>query len=133
AVDVELDVAVRVVGVEVQELRDDRVGDARVDARPEVDDTLREQVRVDIHDPVAAGVRRDDGRYRVRAHASTPRPAGRRRRGAMSAKSSTIASMNPYSSASCAVYQRSCSESSKMRSVDWPVSAATMPSTMSRM
>ena len=42
--------------LQVDQLRDQRVGDARVDGGAEVDDPLGEQVRVDVHDPVAARV-----------------------------------------------------------------------------
>ncbi len=72
---------------------------ARVDAGAEVYDPLGQQVRVDVHDAVAARMLRDDVRDRV-AHAATsaapsPRPAGRRRRGTTCAKSVTMPSMNP--------------------------------------
>ena len=71
AVDVELDVAVLAVGVEVQQLRDERVRDARVDRGAEVDDALGEQVRVDVHDAIASRMLRHDVRDRVAAHAAT--------------------------------------------------------------
>src|SRR5690606_15266204 len=137
AVDVELDVAVRIDRLQMQQLRHQGVRDARVDAGAEIDDPLAEQMRVDVHDPLAARVLRDDVRNGVGAHreapsTARPMPMLRCTRGAISSKELTTASMNPYSSASRAVYQRSCSESSKTRSTLWPVSSAMRPSTVSR-
>src|SRR5690606_8836416 len=123
-VDVEVDLAPRCLGLEVQQLGDERVRDARVDPGAEVDDALGEQVRVDVHDPVAARVRRDDVRDGVPAHAGAPNPTGVRRSGRSWSNESTIPSTNPYSFASAAVNQWSCRESSKTRSTGCPVSSA---------
>ena len=60
AVDVELDVPVGALRLEVEQLGDERVGDTGVDGRAEVDDALGEQVRVHVHDAVAARVLGDD-------------------------------------------------------------------------
>lgn len=72
AVGVELDVAVGVDRLEVDQLRDERVGDAGIDGGAEVDDPLGEQVRVDVHDPLAARVLGDDVGDRVGAHRLLP-------------------------------------------------------------
>jgi hypothetical protein len=47
-VDVEGDVLVGVLRLEVEELRDDQVGDLIVDRRPQEDDPLVEQPGVDV-------------------------------------------------------------------------------------
>ena len=47
-VDVDGDVLVRVIGLEVEELRDDEVRDLVVDRRAEKDDPLVEQTRIDV-------------------------------------------------------------------------------------
>jgi ATP-dependent Clp protease protease subunit len=62
------------VEVEVQQLRDQRVRDTRVDRCAEIDDPLGEQVRVDVHDAFAARMLRDDIRDRVTAHDCAPSP-----------------------------------------------------------
>src|SRR6185437_12832611 len=124
------------------ELRGQRVGDARVNRRAEDDDPLGQQVRVDVHDSLAARVIGDDIGDRVAAHAAPPlllvavltvgrSPNGRFVVGMSCANVAAMASMNPYSRASGAVYQWSCLESSKIRSAGWPVSSAIRPSTVS--
>jgi hypothetical protein len=96
AVDVEVDLLTGAVGLEVQQLRDQRVGDAGVDARAEVDDALGQQVRVDVHDPLTPWVLRDDVGDRVAAHGHlTPIAMTGRAVGMTCSKSSTIASTKP--------------------------------------
>ena len=55
AVDVDVDVLLRVLGLEEEELGDDQVGDHVVDRRPDEDDVVLEQARVDVVGPLAAG------------------------------------------------------------------------------
>src|SRR5215218_4891516 len=127
AVDVEVDLLIRLVRLEVEKLRDQRVRDTRVDRRTEVDDALAEQVRVDVHDAFAARMLSDDIRDGVGAHQAAFRW------GITWSKDSTTWSMKPYSRACSAVYQWSCSESSCTVSNGWPVSSAMSASTVSRM
>ena len=72
AVDVEADVLVGVVGLEVDELGDDEVGDLVVDRRAEEDDPLVEQARVDVEGALAAARLLDDHRnqWHSRLHPS---------------------------------------------------------------
>ena len=61
-VDVELDVLLGVLGLEVQQLRDDEVGDVVVDRRADEHDALAQQPRVDVERALTAGVLlHDDG------------------------------------------------------------------------
>ena len=62
-VDVERDVLLGVLGLEVQQLRDDQVGDLVVDGRAEEDDPLVEQAAVDVERTLAARGLLDDHRY----------------------------------------------------------------------
>src|SRR4029079_17877628 len=124
AVDVQADLLLGAVRLEVQQLGDERVGHARVDPGAEVDDALGEQVRVDVHDPLAARVLGDDVRDGVRAHAASPFSPRRCFRPGMTwPNESTMPSMKPYSRACAAVYQWSCRESSKIRDTGWPVAS----------
>src|SRR5690554_2657245 len=137
AVDVQLDVTVGVVRLEVQQLGDEGVRNPGVDSCSEVDNPLRQQVRVDIRHPITARMLREDTGDRVAAHRSLPsaatlNPVATRSRGLRSSNDSTMASTNPYSRASSAVYQWSCRESSKTRSTGCPVSSAIRRSTVSR-
>jgi len=51
----------------VDHLRDDQVGDLVVDRRPEEDDALVQEPRVDVEEPLAAGGLLDDGwNYEIR-------------------------------------------------------------------
>src|SRR5215211_7819463 len=59
-VDVDRDVLVRVLRLQVQELRDDEVGDLVVDRRAEEDDPLVEQPRVDVELALATRRALDD-------------------------------------------------------------------------
>ena len=100
AVDVELDVALGALRLQVEELGDERVRHAGIDGRPEIDDALGEQVRVDIHDPFTTRVLGDDVRDRVAGHRSPParslrNPVRSRAGGAISSKLSTMPSMKP--------------------------------------
>ena len=61
-VDVDRDVLVRVLGLEVEHLRDDQVGDLVVDGVAEEDDALVEQARVDVELALSAGGALDDHR-----------------------------------------------------------------------
>ena len=61
-VDVEADVLVGVLGLEVQELGDDQVGDVLRDGRAEEDDALVEQPGVDVERALPAGGLLDDHR-----------------------------------------------------------------------
>src|SRR5262249_20797278 len=124
--DVEVDLRLGTVRLQVQELRDDRVRDAGVDRRTEVDDALGQQVRVDVHDPLTPRVLRDHVRNSVGTHAAALP-------GITWSNESTMWSMNPYSRAWSAVYQWSCRESSCTVSNGCPVSLAISPSTVSRM
>src|SRR3954451_8249315 len=54
-VDVDRDVLVGILGLEVQELRHDQVGDLIVDRGPKEDDALIEQAGVDVERALAAG------------------------------------------------------------------------------
>src|SRR6185437_9140415 len=134
AVDVQVDLLVGAGALQVQQLGGERVGDARVDGRAQVEDPLGQQVRVDVHDPVAARVLGDDVGDGVGAHCADPAfsPKGRLRDGITWPNDSAMASMNPYSRASPAVYQWSWRESWKIRSIGWPESSAMRPSTVSR-
>jgi hypothetical protein len=59
-VDVHGDVLVGVVGLEVQQLRDDEVRDLVVDRGADEDDALAQQPRVDVERALAARVLLDD-------------------------------------------------------------------------
>ena len=61
-VDVEMDVLVRVLRFEVEDLGHDQVGDLVVDLLAEEHDALLEQQRVDVEGAVAAAGLVDDGR-----------------------------------------------------------------------
>ena len=61
-VDVDRDVLVRVVGLEVDQLRDDEVRDLVVDRRADEDDALAQQARVDVERALAARVLLDHHR-----------------------------------------------------------------------
>ena len=63
-VDVEVDVLLRVLGLEEQQLGDDQVGDVVVDRRAEEDDAVLEQARVDVVGALAAAGLLDDDRDR---------------------------------------------------------------------
>jgi hypothetical protein len=54
-VDVEVDVAVRVLRLQEEDLRHDQVGDLIVDLLAEEHDALAQQERVDVVRPLAAG------------------------------------------------------------------------------
>src|SRR5690606_12295451 len=108
AVDVEVDLLFRVLRLEVQQLRDQRVGHPRIDRRAQIDDAFGQQMRVDVHDPLAARLAGDHIGNGVARHeipifwrCGTTWP-----------NESTMWSMKPYSLAWAAVNQRSCSESS---------------------
>ena len=62
-VDVERDVLVGVLGLQVQQLGHDQVGDLVVDRRAEEDDPLVEQAGVDVERALPAGGLLDDHRY----------------------------------------------------------------------
>jgi hypothetical protein len=62
-VDVERDVLVGILGLQVQQLRDDQVRDLIVDGRAEEDDPLVEQAAVDVERALPAGGLLDDHRY----------------------------------------------------------------------
>ena len=70
-VDVEADVLVGVLGLQVQELGDDQVGDVLGDRRAEEDDPLAEQARVDVESALAARGLLDDHRYQGAATTTT--------------------------------------------------------------
>jgi hypothetical protein len=61
-VDVEVDVLVRILGRQEQQLGHHQVGDVIVDARTQEDDALLEQARVDVECALAAPGGLDDGR-----------------------------------------------------------------------
>src|SRR4029077_12763095 len=106
AVDVQVDLLIGAFRLEVQQLGDQRVGHAGIDRGAEVDDALGEQVRVDVHDPLAPRVLSDDVRDRIRAHAASPFSPMRCLLAGMTwLNESTIPSMKPKSRASAAVYQ----------------------------
>jgi hypothetical protein len=65
AVDVHVDVAVRVLGLEVQQLGHDDVRDAVVDRGAQEDDPLLEEPAVDVERALAARGLLDDDRDRV--------------------------------------------------------------------
>src|SRR6478736_5803343 len=74
-VDVDVDVLVRILGFEVDHLRDDEVRDLVVDRRAEEDDPLVEQARVDVEEALPARGLLDDGRndeIRGRVHDRAP-------------------------------------------------------------
>ena len=60
-VDVQLDVLVGILGLEMDHLSDDEVRDLVVDRRPEEDDALVQEPRVDVEEPLAARGLLDDG------------------------------------------------------------------------
>ena len=60
-VDVEGDVLAGVLGLEVEELGDDDVGDLVVDGGAEEHDAVLEQAGVDVGDPLAPGRALEDG------------------------------------------------------------------------
>src|SRR5215218_2889010 len=64
-VDVQLDVLVRVLGLQVQQLGHDQVGHGVVDRGAEEDDPLVEQARVDVEGPLAAIGLLDDDRDQI--------------------------------------------------------------------
>ena len=66
-VDVDRDVLARVVGLEMEQLGHDQVGDLVVDRRAQEDDPLAEQMRVDVGGPLPARVLLDNHRHQ-RAH-----------------------------------------------------------------
>ena len=59
-VDVHVDVAVRVLAIKEEQLRDDDVGNLVIDGRAEKDDALAQQQRVDVEGALAATRRLDD-------------------------------------------------------------------------
>src|SRR4029077_10528092 len=61
-VDVERDLLVGVLGLEVDDLRNDQIRDLVVDRRAEEDDSLAEQAGVDVEAPLAAGTLLDNHR-----------------------------------------------------------------------
>src|SRR4029077_18842557 len=74
-VDVDVDVLVRVLGLEVDHLRDDEGRHVVVDWRAEEDDPLVEQARVDVEEALPARGLLDDGRndeIRRRVHERAP-------------------------------------------------------------
>ena len=68
AVDVELDVPVAAGGIQVQQLRDEHIGDIRVERGTEVDHTFGEQMRVHVEHAVAPRRGRDDMGDEERGH-----------------------------------------------------------------
>src|SRR5439155_26517183 len=71
-VDVQVDVLVRVVGLEVQQLRHDQVPHLIVDRRAQEHDAFLQQPRVDVERPLpAVGLLDDDGNQ-VILHSSAP-------------------------------------------------------------
>src|SRR3954451_18970261 len=72
-VDVDRDVLVGILGLQVQELRDDQVGDLVVDGRAEKDDPLVEQAGVDVERALASRGLLDHHRDQ-RAHAGSLLP-----------------------------------------------------------
>ena len=91
----------------MQQLADDRVGDALVDRSAHVDDPLAEQVGEEVENPLAAAVPGDDVRDEIAAaHAAAP----------IWPKSLTTWSRKPYSRAASDENQRSRLASSKTRS-----------------
>ena len=60
-VDVEVDVLLRILALQVQQLRRDHVRHLVVDRRAEKDDALAQQQRVDVERPLAARAGLDDG------------------------------------------------------------------------
>ena len=69
-VDVQVDVLVGVVGLEVDQLRDDQVGGYLVDLAAEEHDAIVEQARVDVERALTAGGLLDD--HRDQGHLSPP-------------------------------------------------------------
>ena len=59
-VDVELDVLLRVLGLEEEQLGDDQVGDVVLDRVAQEDDAVLEEPRVDVEGSLTAGARLDD-------------------------------------------------------------------------
>jgi hypothetical protein len=59
-VDVELDVLLRVLGLEEQQLGDDQVRDVVLDRVAQEDDAVLQEPRVDVEGSLAAGARLDD-------------------------------------------------------------------------
>ena len=66
-VDVDRDVLARILGLEMQQLGHDQVGDLIVDRRAQEDDPLAQQVRVQVGGPLPARVLLDNHRHQ-RAH-----------------------------------------------------------------
>src|SRR4051794_3124235 len=62
-VDVHLDVLVGVIGLQMQQLRDDEVGDRVVDRLADEDDPLAQQARIDVERALAARVLLNDHGY----------------------------------------------------------------------
>src|SRR4051812_17895052 len=62
-VDVDRDVLVRILGLEMQELRHDEVGDLVVHGGPQEDDPLVQQAAVDVERALPTGGLFDDHRY----------------------------------------------------------------------
>ena len=133
-VEVEVDRRVGALGLEVQQLGDDRVGDAVVDLGAEVDDPVGEQPAVDVDGPLAA--RRSAGRRRGSCSCSSRDPQPDRRGDARGRTSSTRrrrrGRRSRSRSASSALNQRSRRESRSTVSTGWPVSSAISASTVSR-
>src|SRR3712207_620347 len=129
-VDVDRDVAVGVVGLQRDQLGHDVVGRRVVDLHPEEDDPLLEElvVRVGLLHAVA-GPLHEGGQHvtaggHLEAHVSSPPNRQLSVTGlawSVMAARLTTWSTKPYSRASCAVNQRSRSESSLIRSIGWPV------------
>src|SRR6185437_13026632 len=140
-VDVQRDVAVRVLGLEHDQLGDDVVRRGVVDLHPEEDDPVLEQLGVGV-EPLHAVRRallelREDVAAAGRGHLTAPVVIRKARevevhRGrpaqsfvpppvAALTDSSTTWSTNPYSWACSAVNQRSRSESASIWSTVWPV------------
>src|SRR5437764_2433508 len=71
-VDVEVDVLVGILRLEVQELRHDQVGHLVLDRRPQEDDALLEQARVDVERSLAAVRLLDDDGNEVVLHVAHP-------------------------------------------------------------
>src|SRR5690606_33940479 len=59
-VDVQLNITLGVVRLQVEQLSDEGVRDTGIDGSSEVDDSLCQQVGVDIRDPVTARMLRED-------------------------------------------------------------------------
>jgi hypothetical protein len=76
AVDVDVDVLVRVLGLQVDELRADQVGDGVVDRRAQEDDVLLEQAAVEVVGPLATVGLFDHSRDEVAVHTSQEHLAG---------------------------------------------------------